>query len=55
MKNPKQIYEIDAYADGELDAMRAIAGEKLMAEWPELRQRYDSILNLATRFARTGG
>ena len=46
MKNPEQIYEVDAYADNELDPVRAIAVEKLMAEQPELRQRYDSILNL---------
>jgi anti-sigma factor RsiW len=42
----EQIYEVDAYADGELDAMRAIEIERLMAEKPELRQRYESILNL---------
>jgi anti-sigma factor RsiW len=48
VKGPEQIYEIDAYADGELDAMRAIEVERLMAEKPELRQRYDSILNLRT-------
>ncbi|MBV8851534.1 MAG: anti-sigma factor [Methylobacteriaceae bacterium] len=45
---PEQIYEIDAYADGELDPMRALAVEKLMAEKPELRQRYESIVNLRT-------
>ena len=45
---PEQIYEIDAYADGELDAMRAIEAEKLMAERPELRRRYESVLNLRT-------
>ncbi len=43
---PEQMYEIDAYADGELDAMRALEVEKQMAERPELRQRYDSIVNL---------
>ncbi len=43
---PEQMYEIDAYADGELDAMRALEVEKLMAERPELRQRYESIVNL---------
>jgi anti-sigma factor RsiW len=48
MTSPEQMYEIDAYADGELDAMRAIEVERLMAERPELRQRYDSILNLRT-------
>jgi anti-sigma factor RsiW len=48
MTEPGQIYEIDAYADGELDAMRAIEVERLMAEKPELRQRYESILNLRT-------
>jgi anti-sigma factor RsiW len=48
MNNPERIYEIDAYADGELDPMRAIEIEKLMAEKPELRQRYESILNLRT-------
>jgi anti-sigma factor RsiW len=43
---PEHIYEIDAYADGELDAMRALEVERLMAERPDLRQRYDSIVNL---------
>jgi anti-sigma factor RsiW len=46
MTNPEHIYAVDAYADGELDAMRAIEVEKLMAERPELRQRYQSVLNL---------
>jgi anti-sigma factor RsiW len=46
MTEPGQTYEIDAYADGELDPMRAIEVEKLMAERPELRQRYESVLNL---------
>jgi anti-sigma factor RsiW len=46
MTNPENIYAVDAYADGELDAMRAIEVEKLMAERPELRQRYESVLNL---------
>jgi anti-sigma factor RsiW len=44
--NPEHIYEIDAYADGDLDALRAMEVEKLMAQRPELRQRYVSILNL---------
>jgi anti-sigma factor RsiW len=48
MIKPEHIYEIDAYADGELDAMRAIAVERLMAERPDLRQRYESIVNLRT-------
>jgi anti-sigma factor RsiW len=48
MNNPEQIYEIDAYADGELDAMRALEVEKLMAERPDLRRRYESIVNLRT-------
>jgi anti-sigma factor RsiW len=46
MKNPEQIYEVDAYADGELDPMRALEVEKLMAQSPDLRQRYESIRNL---------
>ena len=46
MIKPEQIYEVEAYADGELDPMRAIAVEKLMTEAPELRQRYESLLNL---------
>lgn len=46
MTNTEHIYAIDAYADGELDPMRAIEVEALMAQKPELRQRYDSILNL---------
>jgi anti-sigma factor RsiW len=46
MTNPEHIYAIDAYADGELDPMRAMEVEKLMAERPELRQRYESVLNL---------
>jgi anti-sigma factor RsiW len=48
MTRPEQIYEIDAYADGQLDAMRALEVERLMAERPDLRQRYYSILNLRT-------
>jgi anti-sigma factor RsiW len=48
MNNPEQIYEIDAYADGELDAMRALEVERLMAERPDLRRRYESIVNLRT-------
>ena len=55
MKNPEQIYEVDAYADNELDPVRAIAVEKLMAEQPELRQRYELHSQSATRFARSGG
>jgi len=43
---PGQIYEIDAYADGELDAMRALEVERLIGERPDLRQRYESIVNL---------
>jgi anti-sigma factor RsiW len=46
MTEPGQICEIDAYADGEIDAMRAIEVERRMAEKPELRRRYESILNL---------
>jgi anti-sigma factor RsiW len=46
MTNPEHIYAIDAYADGELDPIRAMEVEKLMAQRPELRQRYDSVLNL---------
>jgi anti-sigma factor RsiW len=46
MSTPEHIYEVDAYADGELDPMRAREVEKLMAEKPELRRRYDSVLNL---------
>jgi anti-sigma factor RsiW len=46
MTNPEHTYAVDAYADGELDPMRAIEIEKLMDEKPELRQRYDSVLNL---------
>jgi anti-sigma factor RsiW len=46
MNNSEHVYEIDAYADGELDAMRALEAERLMAERPDLRRRYDSILNL---------
>ena len=46
MTIPEQIYEIDAYADGEVDPVRAIEIERLMAQKPELRQRYDSILNV---------
>jgi anti-sigma factor RsiW len=48
MTRPGQMHEIDAYADGELDAMRAIEVENLMAQRPELRQRYESIVNLRT-------
>jgi anti-sigma factor RsiW len=48
MKTPEHMYEIDAYADGELDAMRALEVESLMAERPDLRRRYESILNLRT-------
>jgi anti-sigma factor RsiW len=32
MTNPEHIYAIDAYADGELDPMRAIEVEALMAQ-----------------------
>lgn len=46
MTNPEHIYAIDAYADGELDPLRAMEVEKLMAQRPELRQRYESVLNL---------
>jgi anti-sigma factor RsiW len=46
MTIPEQIYEIDAYADGEVDPVRAIEIERLMAQKPELRQRYESILNV---------
>jgi anti-sigma factor RsiW len=48
MNNAERTLEIDAYADGELDAMRAIEVEKRMAEKPELRRRYESIVNLRT-------
>jgi anti-sigma factor RsiW len=48
MNNAERAFEIDAYADGELDAIRAIEIEKLMAERPDLRQRYESIVNLRT-------
>ncbi|MBV9393397.1 MAG: anti-sigma factor [Methylobacteriaceae bacterium] len=46
MTNPEHIYAIDAYADGELDPIRAMEVEKLMTQRPELRQRYESVLNL---------
>ena len=46
MTNPEHISAVDAYADGELDPMRAVEVEKLMEARPELRQRYDSVLNL---------
>ena len=46
MKSPEHMYEVDAYADGELDPVRALDVEKLLMEKPELRQRYESILNL---------
>jgi anti-sigma factor RsiW len=48
MNRREHIYEIDAYADGELDAMRALEAERRMAERPDLRQRYESIVNLRT-------
>jgi anti-sigma factor RsiW len=48
MTKPESLFGIDAYADGELDAMRALEVEKLMQQRPELRQRYESILNLRT-------
>ena len=53
MTNPEQIFEIDAYADGEVDPVRAIEIEKSMAQRPELRQRYESILNLRAALRET--
>jgi anti-sigma factor RsiW len=44
--NPEHIFLIDAYADGELDPIRAIEVERLMEEKPELRERYNSVFNL---------